>query len=189
MRIFFIRHGKTFGNLQKRYIGITDEPLCDEGIIELSNRLYPAAERVVSSPMKRCMQSARLIFRDTAPIVYDGLRECDFGDFEGKSYAELNGNPDYQSWIDSGGTIPFPNGEARESFSERCCRAFEAAVLDNSDCESLAFVVHGGTIMSVLEKYALPKRDYYAYQVANGCGYDVDCDINTLEITINSEII
>ncbi len=26
-----IRHGKTYGNTLGRYIGVTDEPLCEEG--------------------------------------------------------------------------------------------------------------------------------------------------------------
>ena len=35
MEIILIRHGKTKGNLEKRYIGVTDEPLTDEGAHEL----------------------------------------------------------------------------------------------------------------------------------------------------------
>ena len=35
MKLIFIRHGKTAGNLERRYIGRTDEPLCDEGIAEI----------------------------------------------------------------------------------------------------------------------------------------------------------
>ena len=36
LKVTFIRHGKTFGNLQHRYVGRTDEELCDEGINEVS---------------------------------------------------------------------------------------------------------------------------------------------------------
>ena len=31
MRVVLIRHSKTAGNLKGRYIGTTDEPLCEEG--------------------------------------------------------------------------------------------------------------------------------------------------------------
>ena len=31
MDVYLIRHGKTKGNLEGRYIGTTDEPLCEEG--------------------------------------------------------------------------------------------------------------------------------------------------------------
>ena len=29
--LYLIRHGKTYGNTLGRYIGTTDEPLCEEG--------------------------------------------------------------------------------------------------------------------------------------------------------------
>ena len=32
MKVILIRHGATMGNQEKRYIGITDEALCDTGI-------------------------------------------------------------------------------------------------------------------------------------------------------------
>lgn len=31
IKIAMIRHGKTYGNTLGRYIGVTDEPLCEEG--------------------------------------------------------------------------------------------------------------------------------------------------------------
>lgn len=41
MKIIFIRHGKTKGNLEKRYIGKTDESLCEIGIKELKKIYIP----------------------------------------------------------------------------------------------------------------------------------------------------
>lgn len=41
MKLIFIRHGKTAGNLERRYIGRTDEPLCDEGIAEILEKNIP----------------------------------------------------------------------------------------------------------------------------------------------------
>ena len=42
----------------------------------------------------------------------------------------------------------------------------------------MAFVVHGGTIMSILEAFAEEKKNYYDWQVKNGCGYvaSTDCE-------------
>lgn len=169
-RLIFIRHGKTSGNLRGAYIGRTDEPLCNEGIKELEEKAFPEADVVVSSPMKRCIQSADIIFHGVPKQIYDDLRECDFGDFENKNYAELNGDEDYQAWIDSGGTMAFPNGEAHNDFTERCCNAFLQAVSENEG-KMIAFVVHGGTVMSVLERFAEPKKGYYDYMTKNGCGF------------------
>ncbi|MCM1007629.1 MAG: histidine phosphatase family protein [Ruminococcus flavefaciens] len=182
MRIILIRHGKTVGNVQKRYIGKTDESLCTEGISELAEREYPETEIVISSPLKRCIETAEIIYPDTKTLVYENLRECDFGDFEGKNYSELNGNEAYQRWIDSGGTLPFPNGESHEAFNKRCADAFEEAVFNNCASESIAFVIHGGTIMAILEKFAVPKGRFYDFQVENGCGFIAELDGKALKI-------
>ena len=183
MKLIFIRHGKTAGNCEKRYIGVTDEPLCEEGRAFLQTKHVPPAEVVIVSPMRRCLETAELLYPRQKPVICDGLRECDFGDFEGKNYLELSGDPDYQRWIDSGGTLPFPGGERPEDFKRRCIDAFEAAMRAYASAESLAFVVHGGTVMTVLEKYALPKKNYYDFHVENGCGYAADFDGKAILIT------
>lgn len=171
MKIIFIRHGKTSGNLEKRYIGVTDEPLCEEGVSELNNIIYPDCDIVISSPMKRCIQTAEIIYTDKKIVVGENLKECDFGKFEGKNYLELSGDADYQNWIDSGGTLAFPNGEATADFKKRCIAEFDKTVSEYAENAVLAFVVHGGTIMSILEKYAYPKGGYYDFQAQNAHGY------------------
>lgn len=100
------------------------------------------------------------------------LRECDFGDFENKNYEELNGDPAYQAWIDSGGTLPFPGGESMEAFQNRCQAGFAELVRNLAEHSlRMALVVHGGTIMAILERFGFPKKSYFDYQVKNGCGY------------------
>ena len=96
MKINLIRHGQTSGNLESRYIGTTDEPLCSAGMKALSRRRYPAHGVLICSPMKRCIQTAQAIYPGVKPMIMHELRECDFGAFEGKNYLELNGDPDYQ---------------------------------------------------------------------------------------------
>lgn len=174
-KIILIRHGMTSGNREQRYIGRTDQPLCEEGINALLGKSYPTADILFCSPMKRCLQTADILFPGVEPVIVPDLRECDFGDFEGKNHAELDGGAYYQRWIDSGGTLPFPHGESPEGFKERCVGAFRQCIA-SADRESLAFVVHGGTVMAIMEAFALPKKAYYAYMVKNGCGYAADFD-------------
>lgn len=183
MKIIFIRHAKTAGNLKKRYIGRTDEPLCSEGIEELSGRRYPDCDILVSSSMKRCLETAKIIYPGKKAAVFKGFNECDFGDFEGKNYAELSEDPDYTSWIESGGNAPFPNGENPADFKKRCIAEFEKMIGIYSFSETISLVVHGGTIMSVLEKYAVPKAGYFDFQVENGGGYITEFDGKKLTIT------
>ena len=185
--LILIRHGKTAGNLLGRYIGSrTDEPLCDEGREGLAGKQLPEVERLYVSPMKRCVETAEILWpgfdRKKMQKVTD-LRECDFGDFENKNYKELSGNGDYQAWIDSNGTLPFPNGESMDAFKSRCLEAFARIVEEVSGAEQewiasgktgifrAGIVVHGGTIMAILEQYGYPKAAYFDYQAKNGCGY------------------
>lgn len=179
MKIFLIRHSMTKGNLEKRYIGTTDEPLCEEGARLLKNHCkdnpYPQADKIIVSPMKRCIQSAALIYPERQITVIEELSECDFGMFENKNYEELKGVLEYQKWIDSGGTLSFPRGESRDEFSKRSLKGFEKALsMCKETDKTVSFVVHGGTIMSIMEKYAIPKGSYYDFQIGNGEGYELN---------------
>ena len=181
--VVLIRHGKTAGNLEGRYIGArTDEPLCEVGIQALQASaaagIYPGAKRLFASPMQRCLQTAQLLYPQLTARTVQDFRECDFGLFEGKNYAELNGRADYQAWIDSGGELPFPGGESRRAFAERCAAAFSACLAslpeETHACDGkaeAAFVMHGGSIMAVMEAFALPPRDYFDWQCPCASGY------------------
>lgn len=174
MKWILIRHGQTQGNRERRYIGCrTDEPLCAEGIAQLQNRHYPPVSRVFVSPMRRCVETANLLYPGVPQTIIGSFRECDFGDFENKNYAELNGRADYQAWIDSGGELPFPHGESRAQFAARCATAFEQIRQPDEDC---AVVAHGGTLMAIMEKFAVPEGRYFDFQVGNGEGFVMEED-------------
>ena len=169
MKWILIRHGHTQGNLEHRYIGCrTDEPLCGQGIAALQAREYPPVKRVYVSPMKRCLETAGILYPGVPVEMIDDFRECDFGNWENMSYTELNGNPDYQAWIDSGGELPFPGGESRAAFAQRCLKAFDKIRHQQADC---ALIAHGGTIMAIMERHARPAGSYYDFQAKNGCGF------------------
>ena len=169
MKWILIRHGQTQGNQEHRYIGCrTDESLCAEGVAALQGKAYPSATMVFASPMKRCLETAALLYPGIPVEVVEDFRECDFGDFENKNYTGLNGNADYQAWIDSGGELPFPHGESRAQFAARCVAAFESIREQADDC---AIVAHGGTIMAIMERFAMPHGTYFDYQLGNGCGF------------------
>jgi alpha-ribazole phosphatase len=176
LTITLIRHGKTYGNTLSRYIGSTDEELCSEGIELLKDRTYPSCDYLYISPMIRCKQTASIIYPNVTPYIIENLKECNFGDFENKNYKELADNKDYNAWVLSKATLPFPNGETKDSFTDRTLQGFKQ-VLDHAikhNYEKISLVVHGGTIMSILSVYSTTHKDYYDWGVKNGDGYIVE---------------
>ena len=200
VKLVLIRHGATEGNKEHRYIGRTDEPLSLEAKEKLAAEAncYPRIDRLFTSPMKRCIETAEMIYPDQKPVVVDMLREMDFGEFEGKNYEELNGDQRYQAWIDSGGTLAFPNGESREVFIKRCCEGLrevfsqievsiskkEKLVQFENDLLTIGLVVHGGTIMALCSAFG--GGEYFDYQVANGAGYICDVYLDGGKIQFRS---
>ena len=171
-KITLVRHGQTKGNSEKRYIGITDEPLSEEGRLQILGKSYPEAQIVFASPLLRCQETARLIYPQKEIHIIEDFRETDFGLFEGKNYKELSGNLLYQKWIDSNGTMDFPEGESREDADNRFLKGFELLLEESRDYKEVVAIVHGGTIMAILSK--LFGGDYYSYHVENGEGYTFD---------------
>ena len=180
IKLWLIRHGMTEGNKKARYIGVTDEPLCPEGIEVLHKMDYPEPDAVYVSPLKRCVQTAAILFPGEPVHIIEELSECDFGEFENKNYKELDGNADYQAWVDSNGMLPFPGGESREEAKRRNLTGFDKAVTRciRRGISQAALVIHGGTIMNVMEEYAQIPRSFYEWHVKNGGGYEVELDEN-----------
>lgn len=179
MRFYVIRHGKTRGNAEHRYEGRTDSPLTQEGREELLKRkasgVYTEAMQaldrgalLICSPLGRCRETAGLLFPGREPVILDELREVDFGTFEGKSHDELSSDAYYQAWIDSGGSLPFPEGEDRNSYPQRVGRGLERArsLAEKEGCGEVVMVAHGGTMMSM--NYLFHGEDFFSEVPANG---------------------
>lgn len=168
IKINFIRHGETAGNKLKKYIGSTDEELCEEGKNVLRENIYPDCDMLLVSPMKRCIQTAEIIYPKIKYIICQNFRECDFGIFENKNYIELSDVPEYQKWIDGNCTGRCPNGDDPFEFKKRCTDEFIKFMKSIPDNITVSLVIHGGVIMSILEKYAVPHREFYQWHIKNG---------------------
>lgn len=178
IRLYFIRHGATPGNLERRYIGRTDEALSQQGReqIQALREQLPPVDRIFVSPMLRTRQTAEILFQNQSCTPVSGFEETDFGIFEGKTADELSTEPAYQAWVDAMCMTPIPGGETVEDFRNRYCEAFLKTVSSLWENSTAALVIHGGGIMAVLERFARPHGDFYDYHVPNGTV--VACDWN-----------
>jgi alpha-ribazole phosphatase len=179
IKLWLIRHGATEGNTKKRYIGVTDEPLLPESKEELRKKNYPMPQALYVSPLKRCIETAEILFPGKPMHIIDELSECNFGEFENKNYKELAGNAAYQAWVDRECTGAIPGGESREEFLCRSLTGFQkvvtACICEGVTCAAL--VIHGGTIMNIMEACAIEQKPFYDWYIKNGEGYQVEIDI------------
>ena len=177
--IHLIRHGISQGNLLGQYIGVTDSPLSKEGKEQLKQlaeqNSYPYAQAYYTSPLSRCVDSLKLIYPNAEPIVVEGFKECNFGKWEGKSAKDLEHDPDFIQWMESGSTMSPPGGEDGGHFMQRVCMEFETFVerMMRTGETSAVLMVHGGTIMSILSAYGLPRAPLYDWMVEPGHGYSL----------------
>lgn len=178
MLIYLLRHGLTEYNAQKRYQGQRDIPLSPEGLAQL-RRADIDPKIVYISTLQRTRQTAEVLFPDAELVPVDGLKEMCFGSFEGRNYKEMEHDPDYLAWVKANCETTCPDGERKDEFCDRTCAAFSRLV---NEClaqgrEVMVIVAHGGTQMSVMERYAVPHKEYYQWCAPNAGGYLLDaCD-------------
>ena len=175
MRVWLLRHGETDWNARRKYLGRTDLPLSGRGRLALIRADF-APDRVYVSPLGRTAETAELLFPGARQIVVPDLREMDFGVFEGKSWREMEDLPAYRAWVEGGCVDAPPGGESRRAFADRVCAAF-ASLVDGAAASGgsrLVIVAHGGTQMASLERFALPRRDYFDWNGPLGGGFVLD---------------
>ena len=177
--IQLIRNGLTSGNIEGRYIGHIDEPLSKEGNEQIAQMKkdykYPAVEAVFSSPLKRCTETAKLIYPDRDPIIIDGFIEYNFGEFEGKTAEELETHPVFADWLAGKPGVSAPFGESNEAFANRIGQTMVKVVdgIIQSGITKTAIATPGGVIMALLEMFGLPEASMHEWLTPGGCGYTI----------------
>ncbi|MFG3704141.1 bifunctional RNase H/acid phosphatase [Micromonospora sp. NPDC047670] len=134
-RLILVRHGETAYTEQRRYSGRGDVPLSERGRAQARATaarvagLAPSVAAVVSSPLSRCTATAEAIAGALGGVPVrreDDLVECDFGAWEGRTFAEVReGWPgEMDAWLASTRVAP-PEGESFVEVAERCRRAVD----------------------------------------------------------------
>ena len=187
-KLHLLRHGLTQGNKEGIFVGGgLDIPLCDEGKEGLralrKQYSYPDVPLLFSSPMRRALESADLLYPEVKErIVLEELRENRFGEFEGKSAAELTEDERFAAWLDpQSGFVP-EGGESGEAFARRTAAALLLMMnhLAQNGIAEAACVTHGGVIMAMLGQRGLPQKPPRGWMSDNGCGYTVQADAGML---------
>jgi broad specificity phosphatase PhoE len=140
VNITYFVHGTTFDNEQNISSGWKDVDISPKGIeqsILLKNQIKDKKFDVVfCSDLKRAVHSADLTFKDITPIIPDKrLRECNYGDFNGKSSEIVE--PIQETHV----TERFPNGESYEDIKNRISD-FLKFLKENYDGKNVAIVAH-----------------------------------------------
>ena len=190
-RIIMIRHLLTLQNGAKRYIGRrTDEDILpgQEDIAKRASEnirsLIVGEAAYFTGPMKRCRNTAGLLFPDRVPTVIEDLTEIDFGEFEGKDHESLKEDKTYKEWLESGATVSFPKGEDREAFIKRSMDCFYEICDLFEDNDTAVIICHGGNIMAIMS--TLTGKDYYGFMAGNLEGYTVDIENDDERISVIS---
>ena len=149
--IHLLRHGDTEGG--PRYCGRTDVALSDIGW----RRMWASVEGVapwrtiVSSPLARCAAFARQLSeqRDIPLSLDERLRELDFGEWEGRTAAELMVSASdalTRFWRDPLAHPP-PGGETIQALQARVLAAWREII---GWREPALIISHGGPIRVIL---------------------------------------
>ena len=161
-RIVAIRHGETAWNASTRIQGHTDIPLNDHGQRQaqlLAQALAQAdpIDAIYSSDLKRALATAQALSQQTGAhlVTHVGLRERAFGDFEGRSFAQIEQEMPEQAqlwrtrvpdWTPPGG------GESLLAMQQRVMTTVNA-LAEQHPGQQIAVVAHGG-VLDVLYRAA-----------------------------------
>lgn len=170
-RLDFLRHGEPVGG--RKYRGQTDDPLSEKGWAEMREAVSGARpwQHIVTSPLARCRTFAETLAADSGvPLhVETRFREVGFGDWEGRTAAELRAT-------DPGIIARFkrdpvrwrpPGAEDLSEFHARVATAFDDLVREFAGAHVLV-VAHAGVIrMAACHVLHLAPAHAYRIQVAS----------------------
>lgn len=176
--LYFVRHGETDSNVRGLLHGITDVPLNPTGVKQadliarrLSNGLD--LDRIVSSPLRRALTTARAIQRYSGlPLrIHEGLKEMNFGAAEGIPFTDVGVIYPDQSALFLDPDAPharYPGGESRQEFFYRVNRVVDD-IANQHIGEHVVVVAHGGFISAMLSVLLLDHTNNWRDKPIENC--------------------
>jgi broad specificity phosphatase PhoE len=168
--IHLVRHGDhaLLGRaLCGRMAGV---PLSELGCRQMARGaalIRPAPSVIQASPQPRARQSAAILawhFRLPIEIV-PAVDEINYGDWSGRSFAELENDPRWARWNEKRDTSRPPNGETMRALQKRVVEHLEQLGRDQTDATTV-IVSHAEPIRAALLHYArIPLDEFLAVEV------------------------
>ncbi len=171
------RHGLTLENERKQYIGWTDSALSEKGRIQTAEVAQTLTSftptNILTSDLRRCTETATILFPGQPIQKSKDFREMHFGAFEQKSYAGLKDKKTYQDWIaDPFHTRP-EGGESFQAFATRVWRGMEKVTQEDSLAKYLTMVVHGGVIRVLLSRLVTSDNHFFDWDIPTSRGFQL----------------
>lgn len=175
--VSLFRHGLTVENERKAYIGWTDSPLSEKGKNKLQQtcRVHVTSERIFSSPLRRCIETAEILFPQHQVVKIDELKEMHFGAWEGKTYNELQYRTAYRNWLTDIFSQPIEAGETYQQFSERIEVGLQKVLekVNHEELNRVAIITHGGVIRHILHSLFPNEKSFFEWDIPYGAGYEL----------------
>jgi probable phosphoglycerate mutase len=152
-RIVAIRHGETAWNVEGRIQGHLDVPLNELGRWQAERLAQALAHEGIAvaytSDLRRALETAQaLVGVGGQPLVLEqGLRERDFGSFQGQTFREIEALFPEQAerWRLRDPTFAPGGGESLNVFFARCL-ATVTRLAEAHPGQTIAVVAHGGVL-------------------------------------------
>lgn len=156
-RLLLIRHAQTDSTaytLQGRLPGFPLSRTGEVQALKLQQLLPVELSRIFTSPLERAKETARLFAAKfgITPAVDEAFNELDFGDWAGRSFAELDGLARWKTFNRNRTTAQAPGGESLSQVKKRAVKRL-LELLSTCDGETLAIVTHCDVIRAALTHF------------------------------------
>ncbi|WP_273831866.1 histidine phosphatase family protein [Guptibacillus sedimenti] len=171
--ITLFRHGITEDNKRGAYIGWTNPSISEDAEFADVTDDY---DLIFTSDLDRCTQTTKRLFPHRKAISMPLFREILFGEWEGKTYADLEHDKQYRSWVSDPLADAPPGGESFAQFTERIDQGFKALVeqMNLQLHKKVILTTHGGVIRYLLMKYAPDERSFWEWKVPHGSAVELE---------------
>ncbi len=176
MELYIVRHGESQANMERRYSGWTETPLSSEGLRQAEKAGFFLADfkpdMLYCSDLQRARDTAGAIGQvcSLQPIETPLLREIHFGQWEGKTFNEIDTEypSEVKKWLEDPITNAPPGGETVADVNNRMLSFIESMKLENKSAARIVAVSHGGSIRALLHSvFNYDSNSFWEIRIAN----------------------